>query len=114
MRIKFGTWLVTLLFRLYASGNSRYHSSVTFSLRVVPQEGGLVTYFEDTWVCERERRTSVEKEIRIDESEMYRSMRPTENPPLLYGKFLLENGRCLLWQYLEKSVSAASQRAHFD
>jgi hypothetical protein len=45
----------------------------------------LVTYFEDPWVCERERRTSVEKEIRIEESEMYKSMRPTDNPPLLYG-----------------------------
>lgn len=47
------------------------------------QEKGLVTYFEDTWVAEREqRRHSIEREIEIKESELYKNNRP---PPLFYG-----------------------------
>jgi hypothetical protein len=47
-----------------------------------PQEEGLITYFEDPWVKERERRHSIEKEIEIKESELYKTMKP---PPLFYG-----------------------------
>ncbi|XP_025095393.1 dynein heavy chain domain-containing protein 1-like isoform X2 [Pomacea canaliculata] len=53
--------------------------------RTVPHgfnEKGLVTYFEDTWVAEREqRRHSIEREIEIKESELYKNNRP---PPLFY------------------------------
>jgi hypothetical protein len=49
------------------------------------KEEGLFTYFEDRWVKERERRNSIEKEIKIEESDLYKSMRPMEPPPLLYG-----------------------------
>ncbi|XP_069111192.1 dynein heavy chain domain-containing protein 1-like isoform X2 [Argopecten irradians] len=47
-------------------------------------EKGLVTYFEDTWVAEkdlRRRRHSIEKEIDIKESDLYKSNKP---PPLFY------------------------------
>ncbi|KAH9487912.1 hypothetical protein Btru_067436 [Bulinus truncatus] len=45
-------------------------------------EKGLVTYFEDTWVAERDqRRHSIEREIRIKESDLYKSHKP---PPLFY------------------------------
>ncbi|KAK6166840.1 hypothetical protein SNE40_023452 [Patella caerulea] len=45
-------------------------------------EKGLMTYFEDTWIAERERRRhSIEREIEIKESELYRANRP---PPLFY------------------------------
>ncbi|KAK7008742.1 dynein heavy chain domain-containing protein 1, partial [Biomphalaria glabrata] len=45
-------------------------------------EKGLVTYFEDTWVAERDqRRHSIEREIKIQESELYKSNKP---PPLFY------------------------------
>lgn len=49
------------------------------------QEKGLVTYFEDTWVSEKDRRRrhSIEKEIEIKESEFYKNNKP---PPLFYGK----------------------------
>ena len=47
------------------------------------QESGLNTYFEDTWVEERDRRHSIEKEVDIRESEFYKAHRP---PPLFYGK----------------------------
>ena len=45
----------------------------TFVFMVV-QEKGLVTYFEDTWVSEKDRRRrhSIEKEIEIKESEFYK------------------------------------------
>lgn len=47
------------------------------------QEKGLVTYFEETWVAERDqRRHSIEREIEINESDLYKSSRP---PPLFYG-----------------------------
>ncbi|ESP00380.1 hypothetical protein LOTGIDRAFT_173233 [Lottia gigantea] len=53
--------------------------------RTVPHgfnEKGLMTYFEDTWIAEREqRRHSIEREIEIKESELYRANRP---PPLFY------------------------------
>jgi hypothetical protein len=51
---------------------------------LVHQEKGLVTYFEDTWVSEKDRRRrhSIEKEIEIKESEFYKSNKP---PPLFYG-----------------------------
>ena len=49
------------------------------------QEEGLSTYFEESWVKERERRHSIEKEIEIKESELYKSIRP---PPLFYGNNL--------------------------
>nr|KAG5709415.1 hypothetical protein BaRGS_029264 [Batillaria attramentaria] len=46
------------------------------------KEKGLVTYFEDTWVAEREqRRHSIEREIEIKESDLYKNNRP---PPLFY------------------------------
>ncbi|XP_048242736.1 dynein heavy chain domain-containing protein 1-like [Haliotis rufescens] len=46
-------------------------------------EKGLVTYFEDTWIAERERRRrhSIEKEVEIKESQFYKSNKP---PPLFY------------------------------
>ena len=48
------------------------------------QEKGLVTYFEDTWVAERDqRRHSIEREIEIKESDLYKNNRP---PPLFYGE----------------------------
>jgi hypothetical protein len=50
------------------------------------QEDGLVTYFEDKWVKERERRTSIEKEIRIQESELYKSTQSSSVSPVLYSK----------------------------
>ncbi|XP_035825634.1 dynein heavy chain domain-containing protein 1 [Aplysia californica] len=53
--------------------------------RTVPHgfnEKGLVTYFEDTWVAERDqRRHSIEREIEIKESDLYKSNKP---PPLFY------------------------------
>ncbi|XP_070211333.1 dynein heavy chain domain-containing protein 1-like isoform X3 [Littorina saxatilis] len=53
--------------------------------RTVPHgfnEKGLVTYFEDTWVAERDqRRHSIEREIEIKESDLYKNNRP---PPLFY------------------------------
>ena len=48
----------------------------------VLQEQGLFTYFEEPWQKERERRHSIEKEIEIKESELYKNSRP---PPLFYG-----------------------------
>ena len=51
---------------------------------VIIQEEGLVTYFEDTWIKERERRHSIEKEIEIKESDMYKRNKP---PPLFYGDY---------------------------
>ena len=49
------------------------------------QEKGLVTYFEETWVAEKEhRRHSIEREIEIKESELYNKNKP---PPLFYGKY---------------------------
>ena len=54
------------------------------------QEKGLVTYFEDTWVAERDqRRHSIEREIEIKESDLYKSNKP---PPLFYGE------RVMAWQ----------------
>ena len=48
------------------------------------QEKGLVTYFEETWIAEKEqRRHSIEREIEIQESELYNKNKP---PPLFYGK----------------------------
>jgi len=48
------------------------------------QEKGLVTYFEETWIAEKEqRRHSIEREIEIQESELYSKNKP---PPLFYGK----------------------------
>ncbi|CAG5130198.1 unnamed protein product, partial [Candidula unifasciata] len=45
-------------------------------------EKGLMTYFEETWVAERDqRRHSIEREIEINESDLYKSSRP---PPLFY------------------------------
>ncbi|XP_041366047.1 dynein-1-beta heavy chain, flagellar inner arm I1 complex-like isoform X2 [Gigantopelta aegis] len=54
-----------------------------FNLQFADLEKGLVTYFEDTWVAERDRRRrhSIEKEIEIKESEFYKSNRP---PSLFY------------------------------
>ncbi|CAL1542048.1 unnamed protein product, partial [Lymnaea stagnalis] len=53
--------------------------------RTVPHgfnEKGLVTYFEDTWVAERDqRRHSIEREIKIKESDLYKTNKP---PPLFY------------------------------
>ena len=44
-----------------------------------------MTYFEETWVAEKEhRRHSIEREIEIKESELYNKNKP---PPLFYGKF---------------------------
>ena len=51
---------------------------------MIIQEEGLVTYFEDTWIKERERRHSIEKEIEIKESDMYKRNKP---PPLFYGDY---------------------------
>lgn len=53
-----------------------------------PQEKGLVTYFEDAWVSEKDRRRrhSIEKEIEIKESDLYKNNRP---PPLFYGIILI-------------------------
>jgi hypothetical protein len=45
----------------------------------------LVTYFEDPWVKERDRRTSIEKEIKIQESELYKSTQSSTMPPVLYS-----------------------------
>ena len=44
-----------------------------------------MTYFEDAWVSEKDRRRrhSIEKEIEIKESDLYKNNRP---PPLFYGK----------------------------
>ena len=58
----------------------------TFVFMVV-QEKGLVTYFEDTWVSEKDRRRrhSIEKEIEIKESQFYKNNKP---PPLFYGERL--------------------------
>ena len=42
----------------------------------------MQTYFEDPWVKERERRHSIEREVEIKESELYKSRKP---PPLFYG-----------------------------
>lgn len=47
------------------------------------KEDGLITYFEDTWVAEKERRHSVVKEINVRDSDIYKNNRP---PPLFYGK----------------------------
>ncbi|XP_060599368.1 dynein heavy chain domain-containing protein 1-like [Ruditapes philippinarum] len=45
-------------------------------------EKGLVTYFEETWIAEKEqRRHSIEREIEIQESELYNKNKP---PPLFY------------------------------
>lgn len=45
-----------------------------------------MTYFEDTWVAEREqRRHSIEREIKIKESDLYKNNRP---PPLFYGMLI--------------------------
>ena len=53
------------------------------------QEKGLVTYFEETWVAEKEhRRHSIEREIEIKESELYNKNKP---PPLFYGTFGIAN-----------------------
>ena len=46
----------------------------------------MITYFEDTWIKERERRHSIEKEIEIRESKFYKANKP---PPLFYGMFNL-------------------------
>lgn len=43
-----------------------------------------MTYFADSYETEKERRHSIEKEIEIKESELYKSMRP-KPPPLFYG-----------------------------
>uniref|UniRef100_A0A8W8M9M4 AAA+ ATPase domain-containing protein n=1 Tax=Magallana gigas TaxID=29159 RepID=A0A8W8M9M4_MAGGI len=55
-------------------------------------EKGLVTYFEDTWVSEKDRRRrhSIEKEIEIKESEFYKNNKP---PPLFYEHVKLKGGR---------------------
>nr|XP_022307447.1 dynein heavy chain domain-containing protein 1-like isoform X3 [Crassostrea virginica] len=59
-------------------------------------EKGLVTYFEDTWVSEKDRRRrhSIEKEIEIKESQFYKNNKP---PPLFYDDTLehvkLKGGR---------------------
>ncbi|XP_056008158.1 dynein heavy chain domain-containing protein 1-like [Ostrea edulis] len=55
-------------------------------------EKGLVTYFEDTWVSEKDRRRrhSIEKEIEIKESEFYKNNKP---PPLFYEHVKLRGGR---------------------
>ncbi|KAL3832089.1 hypothetical protein ACJMK2_023767 [Sinanodonta woodiana] len=56
-------------------------------------EKGLVTYFEETWIPEKEqRRHSIEKEIDIKESELYKTNRP---PPLFYEarKLQIEHAR---------------------
>jgi len=53
------------------------------------QEKGLVTYFEETWIAEKEqRRHSIEREIEIQESELYNKNKP---PPLFYGNFSCYN-----------------------
>ena len=45
-----------------------------------------MTYFEETWVAEKEqRRHSIEREIEIKESELYNKNKP---PPLFYGNYL--------------------------
>ncbi|XP_052798483.1 dynein heavy chain domain-containing protein 1-like isoform X5 [Mya arenaria] len=49
-------------------------------------EKGLVTYFEETWIAEKEqRRHSIEREIEIQESELYNKNKP---PPLFYESTL--------------------------
>ncbi|XP_078321876.1 dynein heavy chain domain-containing protein 1-like isoform X5 [Crassostrea virginica] len=55
-------------------------------------EKGLVTYFEDTWVSEKDRRRrhSIEKEIEIKESQFYKNNKP---PPLFYEHVKLKGGR---------------------
>ena len=48
-----------------------------------------MTYFEETWVAEKEhRRHSIEREIEIKESEFYNKNKP---PPLFYGRFGIAN-----------------------
>ena len=46
-----------------------------------------MTYFEDTWGSEKDRRWrhSIEKEIEIKESEFYKN---NKSPPLFYGERL--------------------------
>ncbi|XP_052095798.1 dynein heavy chain domain-containing protein 1-like isoform X11 [Mytilus californianus] len=55
-------------------------------------EKGLVTYFEDAWVSEKDRRRrhSIEKEIEIKESDLYKNNRP---PPLFYEHVKSKNKR---------------------
>lgn len=66
------------------------------------QEKGLVTYFEDTWVSEKDRRRrhSIEKEIEIKESEFYKNNKP---PPLFYGKHHIILRHCSSCKSCEKS-----------
>ena len=64
---------------------------------MIIQEEGLVTYFEDTWIKERERRHSIEKEIEIKESDMYKRNKP---PPLFYGDY---HKHCTVLKFLLRS-----------
>ena len=49
------------------------------------QDKNLRTYFAEPYEGERRRRHSIEGEIKIKESELYKAMRP---PPLFYGNLL--------------------------
>ncbi|XP_076466624.1 dynein heavy chain domain-containing protein 1-like isoform X2 [Babylonia areolata] len=76
---------LTTLHPLPRKSSESRDSPVLERQRTVPHgfnEKGLVTYFEDTWVAERDqRRHSIEREIEIKESELYKNNRP---PPLFY------------------------------
>jgi hypothetical protein len=77
--------------------------------RTVPHgfnEKGLVTYFEDTWVAERDqRRHSIEREIEIKESDLYKNNRP---PPLFYGE--IASG---CWNFSKKKKNCRVSLTHF-